>query len=115
MWPPEAHEFDTPAIQHQICSFRSQFKFTKREVNRLPASMDMTCTKDKALNNFVTQSSRKLFCILNVPDSFIKIDPETQNKSEHYKIALDIICFLATSYDYAEKDVGLMQPMTQSS
>ena len=45
------------------------------------ARVDMINTKDETLDDFVNKSSRRLFPIVVVPDSFLEMDPETWNKS----------------------------------
>ena len=62
----------------------------------------MTNTKDKALKNFVTNSSRRLFYILGVPDNVFYMDPETWKESEDSTIVYDVICSLAITNYYAE-------------
>ena len=81
----------------------------------LQASVDMTNIKDKTFRDFVTKNRWKLFRILGVPDTFVKMDPESWNKSGHFKIAHDGIFFLVTTNDYAEKSGAFKQQMTLAS
>ena len=74
----------------------------------------MINTKDKTLGDHVTKSTRKLFHILSVPDNFLETGPETASKNEMFKIALYVICSLATSNNNAKKGVALIQQMTRS-
>ena len=57
----------------------------------------MTKTKDKTLDDFATTSSRRLFHILGMPDSFFEMDTESRNYGADFKIARDVICSLATT------------------
>ena len=56
--------------------------------------VDMTFTKNKMLDEFVTKSSWRLFRIHGVPDTFFEMDPETYKESEDFKIRHDVIAFL---------------------
>lgn len=78
------------------------------------ARVDMTNIKDKTLVDFVTKNSRRLFEILDMPDKFLEMDPETWNNSEDFETAQKVVYSLATTNDHAERGVSLIQQMTQS-
>src|SRR5688572_5570495 len=68
----------------------------------------------KALNDFFTTSTTKIFQILGLDDSFLDRDPQQWESEQSYSEAKNIISALKVTNDLAEKGVALMQSFKEA-
>jgi hypothetical protein len=71
--------------------------------------VDLQKIKSCGLEDFVTQRSRVLFERMNLPDSFLKADPETWEERDDYKAARQTVQAMKVVNDHAERGVALIQ------
>ena len=72
-------------------------------------SVDQLDIAHAQLHNFVTSNTRNFFQILEVPLSFLDIDPDIWISNEYYLQAENIVHQLKIVNDIAERGVALMQ------
>ena len=68
----------------------------------------------KALPNFFTTSTTKIFQILGLDDSFLDRDPRQWESEQSYSEANDIISAPRVTNDLAEKEVALLQSFNEA-
>src|SRR5688572_6579647 len=68
----------------------------------------------KALPDFFTTSTTKIFQILGLDDSFLDRDPQQWESEQSYSEAKDIISALRVTNELAEKRVALMQSFNEA-
>jgi len=65
--------------------------------------------REKSLPDFVTKRSIGLFERMDLPDTFLHIDPEMWDNHEDFKKAQDIVLAMQVVNDHAERGVALIQ------
>ena len=74
---------------------------------RLSVLMDIL--QNNNLEDFITAESMTLFSLMELPDGFLKVDPELWNEHNNNKQAKDIINSLKVVNDHAERGIALIK------
>ncbi|GBM75039.1 hypothetical protein AVEN_213332-1 [Araneus ventricosus] len=68
--------------------------------------------QEKKCEDFVTKESFKLFKEMNLPQGFLKADPEHWNTNSDYRIALEMVQSIKVVNDHAERGIALIKEYT---